>query len=79
MKEQIEQRLQQLQQEFESGQQMLAELQNKQADLQQTLLRISGAVQVLQEMLQAKAEEEPNVNGMISEEETAELVDELAT
>ena len=66
MKEQVEQRLQQLQQEFESGQTMLADLQAKEADLQQTLLRISGAMQVLQEVLQGK--EAPALNGAVLEE-----------
>jgi prefoldin subunit 5 len=54
MNEQMEQRLQQLRQEFESGQKMLADLDAKKADLQQTLLRISGAIQVLEEMLAAE-------------------------
>ena len=51
MSEKISQRLQELRQEFESGQKMLADLEAKKADLQQTLLRISGAIQVLEEML----------------------------
>ena len=51
MKEQIEQRLQQLKTEFETGQKMLAEVEQKKANLEQTLLRISGAVQVLEELL----------------------------
>jgi ABC-type transporter Mla subunit MlaD len=54
MSEKISQRLQELRQEFESGQKMLAELDAKKADLQQTLLRISGAIQVLEEMLAAE-------------------------
>jgi predicted nuclease with TOPRIM domain len=51
MKEQLETRLNELKTEFQAGQKMLAELQAKQADLQQTLLRISGAMQVLEELL----------------------------
>ena len=51
MKEQLKQRLQQLQQEFEAGQRMLADYEAKQAELRQTLLRISGAMQVLEELL----------------------------
>jgi predicted nuclease with TOPRIM domain len=51
MKEQMEQRLKQLKSEFESGQQMLAEMEAKQANLRNTLLRISGAIQVLEEEL----------------------------
>jgi hypothetical protein len=54
MKEQLEQRLTVLKAEFEAGQKMLAELESKQAELRNTLIRISGAVQVLQEEL-AKA------------------------
>jgi predicted nuclease with TOPRIM domain len=54
MKEQLEQRLAALRSEFEAGQKMLAELENKRADLKTTLIRISGAVQVLEEEL-AKA------------------------
>lgn len=51
MKEQLEQRLHELTTEFEAGQKMLAELEAKQANLRETLLRISGAIQVLQELL----------------------------
>jgi predicted nuclease with TOPRIM domain len=51
MKEQIEQRLQSLKTEYEAGQKMLAELESKQVNLQGTLLRISGAIQILEEML----------------------------
>ncbi|NER28624.1 MAG: hypothetical protein F6J89_13575 [Symploca sp. SIO1C4] len=51
MKEHLEQRLTELKLEFESGQKMLVELEAKQTHLQQTLLRISGAIQVLEEML----------------------------
>lgn len=56
MKNQLEQRLQTLKVEFESGQKMLTELQAKQASVKETLLRIQGAIQVLEEEL-AKAEE----------------------
>ncbi len=57
MKAQLEQRLQKLQDEYEKGQQMLADLENQQANLRDTLLRINGAIQVLQEEL-AKANDE---------------------
>ncbi|AKB18676.1 hypothetical protein MSWHS_1813 [Methanosarcina sp. WWM596] len=36
--------------EFESGQKMFADLESKQANLRDTLLRISGAIQVLEEL-----------------------------
>jgi predicted nuclease with TOPRIM domain len=51
VKERLEQRLIELKNEFESGQKMLAELGTKQATLRETLLRISGAIQVLEEEL----------------------------
>ena len=51
MKEQLEKRLKDLKFEFESGQKMLAELDAKQTSLRNTLLRISGAVQVIEEEL----------------------------
>ena len=57
MKEQLEQRLTELKTEFESGQKVLIELETKQANLQNTLLRIQGAIQVLEEEL-AKADED---------------------
>jgi len=51
MKEKLTERLEKLKGEFESGQKMLADLEARQANLQQTLLRISGAIQVLEELL----------------------------
>ena len=51
MKERLEKRLSELQAEFERGQQMLAELEEKQANMRESLLRISGAIQVLKEEL----------------------------
>jgi len=49
MREQLEQRLAELKSEFESGQKMMADLNDKQASLRDTLLRISGAIQILEE------------------------------
>lgn len=51
MQVQLEQRLNELRTEYETGQHLLAELEAKRANLQQTLLRISGAIQVLEELL----------------------------
>lgn len=51
MREQIEQRLTALRSEHETGVRMMAELEARRAELQQTLLRIGGAVQVLEELL----------------------------
>lgn len=58
MKVQLDQRLRQLQQEYESGHKMLADYEAKQAELRQTLLRISGAIQVLEELLAAETQVE---------------------
>jgi hypothetical protein len=46
----LEQRLKALRQEFETGQKMLADLEARRVELQQTLLRIGGAIQVLEEL-----------------------------
>jgi uncharacterized coiled-coil protein SlyX len=51
MRDQLQKRVAELTAEYATGQQMLADLDAKRADLQQTLLRISGAVQVLTELL----------------------------
>jgi prefoldin subunit 5 len=49
----LEQRLKALRQELETGQKMLADLEARRLELQQTILRISGAIQVLEELLTA--------------------------
>jgi hypothetical protein len=51
MRSQLEQRLAQLKAEYASGQKALAELQAKEVSLKETLLRISGAIQVLEAQL----------------------------
>ena len=58
MKQQLGQRLQELKTEFASGQKVLAELEEKRSNIQSTLLRIQGAIQVLEEEL-AKADKAP--------------------
>lgn len=51
MQEQLQQRLNELKKEFEIGQNRLQELDRQQAQVRETLLRISGAIQVLEELL----------------------------
>ena len=51
MKEQITRRLEELRAEFEVGQTMLAELDARQVNLRNSLLRIGGAIQVLDELV----------------------------
>ncbi len=58
MKELLEKRLAQLKAAFESGQKVMTDLEAKQANLQDTLLRISGAIQILSEEIGKVSEEE---------------------
>ena len=51
MRDQLNERLNQLKSEFESGQKVLRDLETRQQDVRDTLLRIGGAIQVLEEML----------------------------
>ena len=51
MQEQLRRRLEELKKEFETGQARLRELEAEQAYTRETLLRISGAIQVLEEAL----------------------------
>ena len=58
MKEKLEKRLKELTEEFETGKKMLAEIETKRDELQQNMLRISGAIQVINETLKADEPEE---------------------
>jgi len=60
MRRQLEERLRQLKAELQSGQQMLAELETKQTSVRETMLRISGAIQVLEEELTKVNEPAPH-------------------
>jgi predicted nuclease with TOPRIM domain len=59
VREQLEKRVTELEAEYRAGQEMLTELEARRANLQQTLLRIGGAIQVLNELL----EEGPDTAG----------------
>jgi predicted nuclease with TOPRIM domain len=50
MDDRVQARLEELRAEFETGQRRLAELETQRAQLTETLLRISGAIQVLEEL-----------------------------
>jgi predicted nuclease with TOPRIM domain len=56
LRQRLEERLQELRSEFAAGKSRLAELEQQHASLEQTLLRISGAVQVLEEELEEELE-----------------------
>jgi len=51
MSDQLTERLNELRAEYEAGKKSLAELISKEEDLQTTLLRISTAIQVLEDQL----------------------------
>lgn len=51
MEQQLHTRLAKLKAEFEKGQKRLEELETETNHIRQTLLRISGAIQVLEEIL----------------------------
>lgn len=51
MREQLQRRLEELKKEFSIGRTKVVELEQQQTTLHQTLLRISGAIQVLEEEL----------------------------
>ena len=52
MKKQLEARLEALKTEFESGKNVLADLDKKSREVETTLMRISGAIQVIEELLE---------------------------
>jgi hypothetical protein len=60
MQEQLQQRLDELISEFEAGKTMMADLEAKQTNLRETLLRISGAIQVLEELLAGAKQAQQN-------------------
>lgn len=69
MQERLEQRVRELKAEFEAGQKMLADLEAKQANIRNTMMRISGAIQVLEEEL-AKERGSSNGSNQVEEQES---------
>ena len=63
MREQLEARRAELQQEYDRGAAMLQQMERDREALTQTLLRISGALQLAGEMLAQPAEPEGVENG----------------
>ena len=51
----LERRLTELRSEFEAGRRLEADLQARLSEVSQTVLRVSGAIQVLEELLSAEA------------------------
>ena len=82
MREQLEHRLEELKKEFGAGQARASELEKQQATLHQTLLRISGAIQVLEEELTAQSsqvQQNGSSNGCASRDDAAVQTDSLPT
>ncbi|MBA2618795.1 MAG: hypothetical protein H0U91_11615 [Rubrobacter sp.] len=74
---QMQARLEALREELETGQAELQKLEEQRATLHATMLRISGAVQVLEELLAAG--DPAGRNGMVPGEEGAAVPTEPAT
>lgn len=74
MKEQLRQRLENLKSEYQSGEEMLIELKTKYVNLRETLLRISGAIQVLEEELEKAPDTETNNHPLLATVDTHETL-----
>lgn len=60
---QLKERLDALKEEYRAGQQMVADLEARQLEVRQTVLRISGAIQVLEELLAEAVTDAPSNDG----------------
>jgi hypothetical protein len=75
MKRELEARLRELKAEYQKGQGQLVALEQETANLKNTLLRISGAIQVLQELLGDETSENSSpVNNSLELAEDSEKV-----
>jgi septal ring factor EnvC (AmiA/AmiB activator) len=63
VREQAQSRMRELQREYDRGEQQLRELVQQEAALRETLLRISGALQVLRELIAAENTENKEAAG----------------
>ena len=59
MKERIERRLQQLRAEYRKGEERLVELEHESSSVNSSMLRISGAIQILEELLEQDPSKTP--------------------
>lgn len=71
MESEIKARLTELKEEYQKGQQRLIALDQETASLRNTMLRISGAIQVLEELLGNKVSE-----NSISENDSLDLAED---
>lgn len=79
MKAKLENRLSELKVELESGQKVRAELEGRRSEVEATLLRISGAIQVLEELLDKEGAAAGNGAGVAGPLEQPELSQPSAT
>ncbi len=57
LEQRLKERLETLRAEYRAGQEQIATLDTRRADLQSTMLRIAGAIQVLEETLAGAADQ----------------------
>ena len=69
----MKERLAKLKAEFEKGQQHLQLLDKERAEVRDTLLRISGAIQVLEELLEQESQDALNTKASQNGHREAEL------
>ena len=74
MREQLEKRLIELQSEFEAAKMMLSDMIAKQTKHRETMLRISGAIQVLQEELNKPIQPAPDNGNQTADSTKSEEV-----
>jgi len=72
MREQLQARFTELTRDYQLGQGRLAELDREQAALRETLLRINGAMQVIEELLGASNANGHSANGQRANGQRAE-------
>ena len=74
MKNKLKTRLQELQAEYQKGQERLTALEQETATVKTSMLRISGAIQVLEELLETAelAMQEPMVQDQMEENGVSE-------
>jgi hypothetical protein len=64
VRENAERRLKELRAEFQRGEEMLAGLQRQYDEVRNTMVRINGAIQILEEILSVEPVAEVHLNGV---------------
>lgn len=74
MKDHLRSRLEELQAEYQKGQERLTDLEQQSVTLKNTMMRISGAIQVLEELLQENPPAFPGNDAQSDQIEPSEAV-----